>query len=267
MTLSTSWDGDLYAANTTHHRRHDEVVLSSLTVPVDGAILDLCCGVGDLTDQLARLVPDGRVVGVDASAALLDTARRTATAPNVVFTRALAQRLDQVTEAASFDAVVSVAALHWIPATDQPGVLAAVARALRPGGMFRASFGGTGQIARLQAILDAESAALGGGTAPWYFPGPREYADLLAAAGLRIAPDGWVRLLHQRRQFADRASFVGWLRSQVLLAYDTVLPDGAVEEFRRNAERRALRELRGPGGDFDQDFVRVDLRAVLPIAL
>lgn len=267
MTLSTDWDGELYAANTAHHRRHDDLVLRGLAVPPDGRILDLGCGVGDLTATLAALVPDGEVLGVDASQDMVDTARRRVTASNITFTRALAQRLNEVTEAAAFDAVVSVAALHWIPAADQPRVLAAVARALRPGGTFRASFGGAGQIARLRAVLDAESAALGGGTEPWFFPTVEEYAGLLDGAGLRTEPDGWVRLVRQRRPFPDPESFVGWLRSQVLVAYDSVLPTGTVPRFRRNAEERAVRELRGTGGGFDQDFVRLDLHSVLPIAL
>lgn len=267
MTLSTDWDGGLYAANSAHHRRYDDLVLSDLAVPPHGRVLDLCCGVGDLTAALAALVPDGAVLGVDAAQDMVDTANRRVRVPNVTFTRALAQRLDEVTDPGTFDAVVSVAGLHWIPAADQPRVLAAVARALRPGGVFRASFGGAGQIARLRAVLDAESARLGGGTAPWYFPTVAAYAALLDRAGLRTETGGWVRLVRQRRAFGDAVSFAGWLRSQVLIAYDAVLPTGTVAEFRRNAEQRAVDELRGPDGDFDQDFIRLDLRAVLPIAL
>ncbi|HEX5493665.1 MAG TPA: methyltransferase domain-containing protein [Mycobacteriales bacterium] len=267
MTLSTDWDGELYAANTAHHRRHDDLVLSGLAVPQHGRMLDLCCGVGDLTAALAALVPNGMVLGVDAAQDMVDTANRRVTMPNVAFTRALAQRLDEVTDPGAFDAVVSVAGLHWIPAADQPRVLAAVARTLRPGGVFRASFGGAGQIARLRAVLDGESARLGGGTAPWYFPTVAEYSELLDRAGLRAEPDGWVRLVRQHRSFGDVGSFVGWLRSQVLIGYDAVLPTGTVAEFRRNAEQRAVDELRGPDGTFDQDFIRLDLRAVLPIAL
>ena len=267
MTLTSDWDGQLYAANTAHHRRYDDVVLSTLAVARHGQVLDLGCGVGELTAALAAMVPDGAVLGVDASPDMVDTARRRATAPNVVFTTALAQRLAEVTEAGTFDAVVSVAALHWIPATDHPGVLAGIARALRPGGVFRASFGGAGQIEPLRAVLDAESTALGGGADPWFFPDPERYAGLLAGAGLRTEPDGWVRLVRQRRSFPDTASFTGWLRSQVLIAYDAVLPAGAVTEFRDRAVRRALAELGRPDGSYDQDFVRLDLRAVLPITL
>jgi trans-aconitate 2-methyltransferase len=267
VTLTDGWDGRLYAANTAHHRRHDDVVLSTLAVPRDGRVLDLGCGVGDLTARLAGLVPDGEVLGVDAAVDMVDTARAAVREPNVRFATVRAQDLDAVVGENAFDAVVSVAVLHWIPAAEHPRVLAQVARALRPGGVLRAQFGGVGQVEDLCAVLDAESRALGGGSSPWYFPDADEYAELLATAGFAVEPGGWVRLLRQRREFPDESAFTGWLRSQVLIAYDSVLPEEAVPLFRCRAEERALRELRRADGSFDQGFVRLDLRAVLPIAL
>jgi SAM-dependent methyltransferase len=157
------------------------------------------------------------------------------------------------------DVVLSVACLHWVPGADQPGVLASVRRALRPGGTFRADLGGAGQIAATRAILDEESARLGGPTGPWYFPSAEEYADLLTGAGL--VPER-VRLLRQRRAVPD---VVGWLRSQVLMAYLPGLPDDAARaEFTAAAERRALAELRRADGTYDQDYVRVDVLAHVP---
>lgn len=45
--------------------------------PAPGArILDIGCGTGDLTADLARLVPEGRVTGLDISHSLLERARR-----------------------------------------------------------------------------------------------------------------------------------------------------------------------------------------------
>jgi hypothetical protein len=58
---------------------------------------------------------------------------------------------------------------------------------------------------------------------------------------------------------------VGWLRSQVLMAYLPGLPDDAARaEFTAAAERRALAELRRADGTYDQDYVRVDVLAHVP---
>ena len=256
--MTTSWDAALYAANTAHHRRHDEEFLGGLTLPARSRVLDVGCGVGDFTTRLATLGPDVEVLGVDADPGMVEAASRQA-APAVRFAVCRAQELDRLVPAGSMDAVFSVAALHWVPATDQPGMLAQVRRVLRDGGLFRAQFGGSGQIAAVKAILDEESARLGGGPAGWFFPAPADYLPLLAAAGFAVPDDGWVRLLRQVRSFGTAAEMLGWLRSQTFPAYEPVLPAGAVEQFRRQAERRAAAELRRADGTYDLDFVRLDL--------
>lgn len=254
------WDADLYAANTAHHRRFDEAVLDGVAVPEDAKILDLGCGVGDFTRRLADLVPHGAVLGVDAAPDMVRVAAERSGPANVEFVTAAAQQLATVVAADSIDAVVSVATLHWVPQADHPAVLAQIRRTLRPGGLFRAEFGGSGQIAAARAILDDEARRVGGGPAPWYFPEADAYRMLLESAGLSVR-DGWVRLVHQRRSVPDADALLGWLRSQVLVGYESVLPKGTLQEFRRRTESRAVTELRRVDGSFDQDYVRLDLRA------
>jgi trans-aconitate 2-methyltransferase len=256
--VTTSWDAALYAENTAHHREHDDDFLGSLTLPAGARVLDVGCGVGDFTARLAGLGDGVEVLGVDADPGMVEVAAGNPTG-SVRFAVCRAQELDRVVPAGSVDAVFSVAALHWVPAADQPGMLAQVRRVLRPRGLFRAQFGGHGQIAAVKAILDQESARVGGGTAGWFFPAPADYLPLLAAAGFAVPDDGWVRLLRQVRRFADAGQLLGWLRSQTFPAYEPVLPAGALAEFRRRSEDRAVAELRRADGSYDLDFVRLDL--------
>ncbi|HEV7657758.1 MAG TPA: class I SAM-dependent methyltransferase [Mycobacteriales bacterium] len=277
--MTTSWDAELYAANTAHHRRHDSDVLGGLSLPAGSRALDVGCGVGDFTAGLAGLGEAVTVLGVDADPGMVATAAQRYGSASLSFEVCAAQELDRVVPAASVDAVFSVAALHWVPAADHPGMLAQVRRTLRPGGLFRAEFGGAGQIAPVKAILDEESARLGGGPAGWFFPSPEQYRPLLAAAGFAVpaaegpagkgpadggpadgAPaGGWVRLLRQVREFPAAEGMLGWLRSQTFPAYEPVLPAGASAEFRARCEQRAASELRRADGSFDIDFVRLDL--------
>jgi trans-aconitate 2-methyltransferase len=254
------WDAALYAENTAHHRRYDEDVLRGVDLRAGDDVLDLGCGVGDFTARLGGLVPAGRVLGVDADRDMVAVARQRNTAANVEFAVCPAQELSRAAAPGRFAAVVSVAMLHWAPAADHPGILGNVARALRPGGVFRAQFGGHGQVAAVQAVLDGVSAAHGGGTAPWFFPTPAEYRALLAGAGLDPAR-GWVRLITQRRDFPTGTAFLGWLRSQALNAYEPTLPPAARRAFRAEAEERALVELPTADGSYDLDFIRLDLLA------
>jgi ubiquinone/menaquinone biosynthesis C-methylase UbiE len=257
--VTTAWDAGLYAANTAHHRRHDDNVLGSLSLPAGAAVLDVGCGVGDFTARLAELTGGGSVLGVDADPGMVATAAERYGAGPLRFAVCRAQDLDRVVPAGSMDAVVSVAALHWVPAADHPGMLRQVRRVLRRDGVFRAEFGGYGQIAAVQAILDEESARLGGGPAGWFFPTPEQYGPLLTAAGFAVPAGGRVRLLRQVREFPAAAGMLGWLRSQTFPAYEPVLPVGSVAEFRARSEERAVAELRRADGSFDIDFVRLDL--------
>lgn len=261
--MTAAWDAELYAANTAHHRRHDAGILGTVAVAAGARLVDVGCGVGDLTARLADLAPGVEVLGVDADPGMVATAARRSGSDRVRFAVCPAQELDRVVPAGSMDAVVSVAALHWVPAAEHPLVLRQVRRALRPGGVFRAEFGGRGQIAAVRAVLDAESARLGGGPAGWSFPDPEGYGPLLAEAGFAVpAPEsatGWVRLVRQRRPVPTAAALLGWLRSQVFPAYDLVLPAGAVAAFRAGAEERAVGALRRADGSYDLEFVRLDL--------
>lgn len=264
--MTTAWDASLYAENTAHHRRYDGDFLGGLTLPAGARVLDVGCGVGDFTARLAELAgagdgpgAGGAVLGVDADPGMVAAASSRYGSDSVRFAVARAQELDRVVPAASMDAVFSVAALHWVPAAEHPAMLAQVRRVLRPGGLFRAQFGGQGQIAAVQAILDEESARLGGGPAGWFFPSPADYRPLLAAAGFAVPDDGRVSLLHQFREFPAAAGMLGWLRSQTFPAYEPALPAGASTEFRARSEARAVAELRRSDGSFDIDFVRLDL--------
>jgi trans-aconitate methyltransferase len=262
------FDGELYAANTAHHRAFDHVVLADAGLFPGARVLDLGCGSGDLTASVAGLVRaggtgsgSGRVLGLDSSPAQIAHARRSYPVPGLAFRVGRAQQLAELVPAEAFDVVLSVAVLHWVPATDQPRVLSAVVRALRPGGVFRAELGGAGQIAAARVELDQLSRGYGGGGSPWFFPEQDRYHALLTDAGLTVLR---ARLVPQRRSMPGRAELVGWLRSQVLPAYLPGLPEAARDQFVAEAVAALPDRLRRADRSFDQDYVRMDLLARRP---
>ena len=249
------WAGADYAANTAHHRRFDEEFLATTPLRPDARVLDVGCGSGDFTARLARLVPDGHVLGVDPQPSMLEQARGVAL-PNQSFQRCTAQRLGELT--GPFDAVVSRSVLHWVPIAEHPAVLAAAAGLLVPGGLLRIEAGGGDNIRAVLPWLDEVSARHGGPRSPWAFPAAGEYLDLVLAAGFDVE-DGWVRLVAQRRRF-DRESLLGWLTSQTLIAYTHGMPQAAAAAFRAEV-LAGVDRLRGAGGGYDQTWVRLDVRA------
>ena len=183
-----SWDAS-YTANTGHHRRYDAAFLAVTPIRPGDRLLDLGCGSGDFTRILADRVPDGHVVGLDPQPALLAEARARA-GTNQSFIEGPVQHLDRLLpDAATFDGVISRAAMQWVPMADHPGYLAQVHRLLRPGGWFRLEMGGAGNIVRLAPRVAAISRSYGGPGAPWSFPDPGTYLELLEEAGFEIDAD------------------------------------------------------------------------------
>lgn len=144
------------------------------------AILDLGCGTGTLTAEIARR--GARVTGVDQSAAMIETAREKYA--ELAFEVVDGQALGYV---AAFDAVFSNATLHWMPRARD--VVRGVERALLPGGRFVAEFGAAGNT---RTVIQAVTAVLQDwhiDPSPylsWYFPRPGEYASLLESEGLEV---------------------------------------------------------------------------------
>lgn len=97
-----------------------------------GMVLDVCCGTGDITEQIARNNPDVFVVGLDFSAHMLEVAeQRTRGLENVMLVEGNAMELPF--DEGTFDSAVISFGLRNTPDYEQ--VLSEMARVVRPGGV------------------------------------------------------------------------------------------------------------------------------------
>ena len=177
--------------------------LIELLAPAPGEqILDLGSGTGELASEIAEA--GARVIGVDASAAMVEQARRKY--PQLDFRVVDGQELRFDAE---LDAVFSNATLHWMPRADD--VASGVARALRPGGRFVAEFGGSGCVQTVRSATQAALAELGfeGYRPPsWFFPSVPEYAACLERAGLFVRSLVW---FERPTRLAGEQGLSAWL--------------------------------------------------------
>jgi trans-aconitate methyltransferase len=242
---TTRWNPDRYDSHAAFVARLAADLVDLLAPRPGERVLDLGCGTGALSAQIARA--GAAVVGLDASAEMVEAARQRE--PSLRFVVGDAQALPFEGE---FDAVFSNAALHWMPRAAD--VAAGVARSLRPGGRFVAELGGKGCI---DAFLRAVSPALAArGEDPaawvgWYFPDVAEYVGILTAAGLEVK---LAHLFDRPTPVAGSDGLREWLRT-FRPGLETRLGDGW-SAFVREVEERCSPALRRDDG-WVLDYVRL----------
>jgi len=178
--VGQTWNTDAYAANGRFVATLASGVVEILAPQPGERILDIGCGDGALTEQLAAT--GAKVIGVDNSPSMLEAARK----------RGLHVELhsaDSLPYQNEFDAVFSNAALHWLSAEKHLDLLPGVYRALRPGGRFVAEMGGQGNIAAIRTALSAVLEDYGINTesaVASFYPAPAVYRRLLEEAGFAV---------------------------------------------------------------------------------
>lgn len=126
---------NVISLGTQKHWRKE--LFKQVTVLSGMDCLDLCCGTGDLTVELARQAgPSGRVIGLDFNQSMLELAKkkidRLALNKDIELVQADAMHLPFHDN--SFDIVTIGFGLRNVPDVDQ--VLAEAYRVLKPGGYF-----------------------------------------------------------------------------------------------------------------------------------
>src|SRR5436189_1713783 len=114
----TEWNAAEYSRRSSLQEAMAQEVLVLLDLNGSERILDVGCGDGQITAEIASRAPRGSVVGVGPSRDMISFAQHSfgpATRPNLRFEVADARCLPFQSE---FDLVVSFNALHWIPEQD-----------------------------------------------------------------------------------------------------------------------------------------------------
>lgn len=141
-------------------------------------ILDLGCGTGTLTSQLADYADT--VIGIDSSETMVTKARKQY--PNMRFM--VCNALDLPFEG-RFDVVFSNAVFHWI--TDHDALLRQIRKALKPHGLLVCEFGANGNIATIENAFMRVCRDYGYEYAPRFnFPAAKAFAELLTRNGFTI---------------------------------------------------------------------------------
>jgi trans-aconitate 2-methyltransferase len=186
---TVDWDAATYHRVAANQEEWGLEVLGRLELEGTETVLDAGCGSGRVTRLLLERVPKGRVIGLDASPAMIEEARGNLEE----FGDRVALSVGDLVELEldeEVDAVFSNATFHWI--RDHELLFGRLHAALRPGGRVEAQCGGEGNVAEFERAIEAVA---GDGRfapyfrdmgRPWNFASVGDTETRLARAGFEV---------------------------------------------------------------------------------
>lgn len=228
---SYHWNAKDYAEHSSVQQAWARELIKNLDLRGNETVLDIGCGDGKVTAEIASHVPYGSVLGIDSSADMIRTAQSGFGKPeftNLCFQVADASELPFENQ---FDIVFSNAALHWV--RNHLPVLKGIFGSLRNGGRILLQMGGEGNAAAIISVVNRMIATAKWGKYfenfefPYGFHHPKDYNIWLDEAGFQSAD---ARLVSKDMRYDNRAGLSGWIRT-TWLPYTQRIPEHIRNEF------------------------------------
>ena len=177
------FDGRKYKKASIHQKEWGNTLISELKLKGNERVLDLGCGDGVLTEQLSLAVPNGEVLGIDASIGMIETAK------GIIKDNMDFQQLDinEINYENEFNVIFSNAALHWVK--DHKRLLENAYQALKIQGIILWDFGSSGNCANFIDVIskkitdDKFARYFKNFEWPWFMPSKSQYEKLISSIG------------------------------------------------------------------------------------
>ncbi|MFW5775560.1 MAG: class I SAM-dependent methyltransferase [Chitinivibrionales bacterium] len=255
--MTYEFNGRKYEQASSHQTRWGSGVLAELALRGDERVLDLGCGNGALTERLADVVPDGSVLGIDASEGMLEAAYEKKK-PNLEFRQ---MDIENLQVSGPFDLIFSNAALHWVK--DHGTLWRDIESLLSKTGAVRFNFAAQGNchhfcsIIRRAMDLPEYRECFREFVWPWFTPDVQQYREILKPYRFSEV-DVWEQ--NADTFFPDRQAIIGWINQPSIVPFLRHVPEDKKEGFRHYVIDRMLEETRKEDGTYFETFRRINVR-------
>lgn len=245
------WNAAEYQRVSVPHEEWAAALMERLPLTGSETVLDAGCGSGRVTRMLVERLPEGKVIAVDGSAAMVEKVGEVLRPDDESFVSDLtALELPE-----PVDAITSSAVFHWIPDHDE--LFARMRAALKEGGRIEAQCGGKGNIDEFRRVSGevvarepyAAHLRAAGFEEPWFYADAEETEARLRAAGFTEV-NAWLQpwdvVPSDPREF---------MRTLILKPHIDSLPEELHEQLLDDVEAAV-------GEPFSLRYVRLNLSAV-----
>jgi trans-aconitate 2-methyltransferase len=227
----TEWDAGEYVQRSGLQEAMAKEVLALLDLEGSERVLDVGCGDGRITAEIAARVPYGSVVGIDPSHAMIAFASShfaPASRPNLRFEVADARHLPFQGE---FDLIVSFNALHWVK--EQDAALRSIRSAMKADGVAQLRLVPKGERKSLEDVIEETRLSpkwiryFQSFHDPYLHLTPEEYTTLAERNGLHV------RRIHTGAKawdFGSRSAFLAF-GSVTFIEWTRLLPESERQGF------------------------------------
>ncbi len=252
------FDGRKYKKASIHQKEWGNTLISELKLKGNERVLDLGCGDGVLTEQLSLAVPNGEVLGIDASIGMIETAK------GIIKDNMDFQQLDinEINYENEFNVIFSNAALHWVK--DHKRLLENAYQALKIQGIILWDFGSSGNCANFIDVIskkitdDKFAGYFKNFEWPWFMPSKPQYEQLISLIGFS---DFTIMEMNRDRYFSNAEEMIRWIDQPCIVPFLKCVPGQVKKVFRDEVVAEMVKKTRQPNGTYFETFRRLKIYA------
>jgi trans-aconitate methyltransferase len=250
------FDGHKYKQASKHQKEWGTKLISEFSFKGTESVLDLGCGDGILTKEISQFLPNGKVLGIDASDGMISVAKELES-DNLIFKKLNIQNLGFTNH---FDLIFSNATLHWVK--DHKRLLKNCYSALKENGIIRFNFAGKGNCSTFFDVIKESMSSekykkyFYSFEWPWYMPSIDEYRNIVIEnefIGIKV----WEE--NADRYFKDQEEMIRWIDQPSIVPFLKLVNNNDKKSFRDDVIHKMIKKTKQADGRCFETFRRINV--------